>query len=158
MAGKVRVTADENGNIITVSQNPEFGFIRIAQDVCEFTINGWLRMKTRSALIHGTIKDLQEANFTAGQELPGKIVVKESHQPFDPENPDRNIKIAGDTGIVCRADDQPIYRQTFYTQDPNAYDEFIMHDNKEEIKEVMEANKLINQQFTMPTQQPVVTL
>ena len=46
--------------------------------------------------------------------LPGKIVVVESLTPFNPENPDRDLKIAGGTGVICRIDDQPIYRQTFY--------------------------------------------
>jgi hypothetical protein len=157
MTSKVRVTADDNGNIIAVSQNPEYGYIRIEQDVCEFSVDGWLRMRTRSALVHGLMTDLQDANFTKGQELPGKIVVRESHMPFDLGNPDRNLKLAGETGVVCRVGDQPIYRQTFYTQDPTAYDEFIQHDNKQEIREVMEASKMLHQ-FSLPTEQAVVNL
>lgn len=160
MTSKVKVTADPNGNIITVSQNPEYGYIRVSQDVCEFSIDGWLRLRTRSALVHGRMVDLEAANFYDNQELPGKIVVKESHIPFDLDNPDRNLKVAGDSGVICRVGDQPIYRQTFYTQDPHAYDEFIRHDNKEEIREVNTANKIMNQQFVMPTgaEQPVLAL
>lgn len=158
MTSKVRVTADENGNIISVSQNPDYGYIRVQQDVCEFSLDGWLRLRTRSALVHGKMTDLLEANFTKDQELPGKIVVKESHTPFDQENPDRNIKIAGDTGIICRVGDQPIYRQTFYSSDPDSIDEFIMHDNKDEIREVMQASKVLNQQFILPVEQAVTTL
>jgi len=144
MTTKVKVTADENGNIISVSQNPEFGYIRVSQDVHEFTGDGWLRLRTRSALVHGSMKDLDEANFMKNQELPGKIIVRESFVPFDQENPDRNLKIAGDTGVICRVGDQPIYRQTFYTQNPNMFDEFIKHDNSEEIKETKEAVKQLS--------------
>ena len=60
------------------------------------------------------------------------------------ENPDRDLKIAGDTGIVCRIDDQPIYRQTFYTSNMLGFDQLITHDNTDEIKDVMYAQKTMN--------------
>ena len=139
---KVVVTADANGNVIGVSQNnPEYGYIRVEQNAIQINDEGWLRRSKRSALIKGKVEDLLSFDFKAEQSLPGKIVVKESLIPFNPENPDKNLKIAGDTGIICRVDDEPIYRQTFYTQNENAIDEFIMHTNKDEIKEVMNAQK-----------------
>ncbi len=138
---KVTVTADRNGNIVNISDNnPEFGYIRVEQVTTQIT-NGWLRNVKRSTLIKGKVADLLEAKFSNGQELPGKIVVVESFNPFNPENPDRDLKIAGDTGVICRVDDQPIYRQSVYTVNDQAQDEFITHNNIEEIRQVAEVQK-----------------
>lgn len=142
MNTKVFVTADENGNVIGISKNnPEYGYIRVEQTAPMVSDKGWLKISKRSTLIKGKVEDLQTLNYTAGQQLPGSIVIKESLTPFNTENPDRDLKIAGDTGVVCRIDDQPIYRQTFYTTNPNSYDELITHDNSEEIREVQAAQK-----------------
>lgn len=140
----VRVVADELGNIINVSKNsPEYGYVRVQQVVAQVNDEGWLRMTKRSALIKGKVEDLMEMNYADNQELPGKIVVKEQVMPFNEENPERDLKIAGDTGIVCRIDDQPIYRQTFYTTNQNSIDELLMHTNGIEIREVQAAQKTL---------------
>lgn len=142
---KVVVTADKTGNIIGVSENnPEYGYVRVEQSGSFINDQGWLRVSRRSALIKGLVKDLVETGFTEGQELNGKIVVVESLTPFNPENPDRDLKIAGETGVVCRIDDQPIYRQTFYTTNVNNEDQLIMHNNGEEIREVQAAQRSIS--------------
>jgi len=157
MYGKVKVTADENGNIIGRSQNnPEFGYIRVEQQVTQINQEGWLRRATRSALIKGRVDDLVAASFTAGQELPGKIVVRESFEPFNPQNPDRDLKMAGTTGVICRVGDQPIYRQSFYVTDDTASDELIMHDNREEIRQVQAVLRLTEKDTFKET--PVATL
>lgn len=141
---KVRVTADINGNVIGVSQNnPEYGYVRVEQSVTQISEAGWLKPVKRSALIKGKVDDLAQAGFIEGHELSGKIIVKESLTPFNPENPDKDLKIAGQTGVVCRIDDQPIYRQTFYTSNQDAYDELITHDNTIEIREVQVAQREI---------------
>lgn len=128
--------ADELGNVISVSKNnPEYGYVRVQQVVAGFTPDGWARVQTRSALLKGKIDELKAFNFKAGQTLNGKIVVKEAFTPFNNEFPEKDLKLAGTTGIVCRVDDQPIYRQTFFTQDMNAQDELIMHNNTDEIRE-----------------------
>jgi len=139
---KVRVAADINGNVIGVSQNnPEYGYVRVEQSVTQISEAGWLKPVKRSALIKGKVEDLAEAGFVEGHELSGKIIVKESLTAFNPENPDRDLKIAGVTGVVCTIDDQPIYRQTFYTSNQEAYDDLITHDNTIEIREVQAAQK-----------------
>lgn len=145
MNSKVVITADENGNIISVSpNNPEYGSIRVESVVNQINNQGWLKPVKRTAFIKGLIKDLHDANFKSGQVLPGRIIVKESFAPFNPINPEKNLKIAGETGIVCRVDDQPIYRQTFYTEDSNAQDELITHNNGEEIREVQAATRTMS--------------
>lgn len=147
---KVRVTADKTGNVIGVSQNnPEYGYIRVEQQAIQINDQGWLRNSKRSALIKGKMVDLLETGYREGTELPGRIVIMESLTPFNTENPDRDLKVAGDTGIVCRVDDQPIYRQSFYTTNPNAYDEFITHNNSEEIREVMTAQRTMSSLSSM---------
>lgn len=149
MTNKVKVTADANGSIIGVSQNnPEYGYVRVEQTVTQIDHRGWLKNTKRSTLIKGLVEDLANAGFKSGTELPGKIVVIESLTPFNQENPERDLKIAGDSGIVCRIDDQPIYRQTFYTPDVNAYDELLIHNNNEEIREVMEASRALSSMRT----------
>jgi hypothetical protein len=143
--GKVVVTADQNGNVIGVSENnPEYGYVRVEQTGSFINDQGWLRISRRSALIKGLVKDLVETGFSAGQEIPGKIVVIESLTPFNSENPERDLKIAGDTGVICRYDDQPIYRQSFYTSNMSANDQFIVHTNSQEIKEVQAAQRSIS--------------
>lgn len=143
--GKVVVTADQNSNVIGVSENnPEYGYVRVEQTGSFINDQGWLRISRRSALIKGLVKDLVETGFSAGQEIPGKIVVIESLTPFNSENPERDLKIAGDTGVICRYDDQPIYRQSFYTSNMSANDQFIVHTNSQEIKEVQAAQRSIS--------------
>jgi len=145
MIETVTVTADKNGNIIGISpNNPEYGYIRVEQNATQINDQGWLRNVKRSALIKGRVKDLMDCNYTNGSTIQGKIVVKESLIPFNTENPDRDLKIAGDTGVICRVDDEPIYRQTFFTTNPNNHDEFITHNNTEEIKEVQAAQLSIS--------------
>lgn len=139
---KVTVVADKNGNVIGVSaNNPDYGYIRVEQQAIQINNEGWLRNVKRSALLKGKTEDLLSTGYTEGTTLPGKIVVVESLVPFNTENPDRDLKIAGDTGIICRIDDQPIYRQSFYTSNSNAVDELITHDNSDEIRDVQTAQK-----------------
>lgn len=154
---KVTITSDDMGNVITVSQNnPEYGFIRVEQVANQINEDGWFKLSRRSALIKGKVEDLKQANYFGGKELPGKIVIKESLTPFDETNPDRHMKIAGSTGIVCTVDDQPIYRNTFYTTNPNAEDQLIMHDEscKQEIRNVQMAQNVITKNITLKDMQP----
>lgn len=142
---KVVVCADKNSNVIVVSENnPEYGYVRVEQTGTFINDQGWLRVSRRSGLIKGLVKDLVEAQFHEGKELNGKIVVIESLTPFNPENPDRDLKVAGDTGIICRYDDQPIYRQSFYTPNDNAQDQLIPHTNSQEIREVQIAQRTMS--------------
>lgn len=150
---KVKVTADKNNNVITVSpNNPEYGWI-IVEQMTAVLENGWMKNVLRKARINGKVEDLAQAKFTAGQELPGKIVVIESTTPFNTENPDRDLKIAGKTGVICRYYDEPIYRQAVYTSNPNLVDELIPHTNAEEIREVVLAQKML---ADLPTEEPAL--
>lgn len=145
MDSKVFVRADDQGNVIGVSENnPEYGYVKVQQLAMQINDQGWLRQVLRTALIKGKVEDLLKCDFKADQVIPGKIIVRESLTPFNEENPDRDLKVAGSTGVVCRVNDQPIYRQSFYTQNMNSVDELIMHTNTDEIKDVQSAQNEIS--------------
>ena len=150
---KVKIASDKNGNIITVSpNNPEYGWI-IVEQLTHQLEGGWLKPVLRKARITGKMEDLLNIDYKAGQELSGQIIVLESLTPFDNETPDRDLKIAGKTGVICRYFDQPIYRQCYYTSNPNSQDELINHTNKDEIREVMLAQKMLSE---LPTEEPAL--
>lgn len=135
MESKVRVVADAAGNVIVKSLNsPEFGYIRVVQDRVIFDESGFMSKKPTGAIINGLITDLQSMNWVKDQELTGRVVIKHSLEPFNKKSPERDYKVAGDTGITCCVDGKPIYRKTFYSADPNTLDSpVILHDNKEDI-------------------------
>lgn len=137
MENKVRVVADELGNPIVQTSNPEIGYVKLEQNVKTFE-NGWLRNQKRTALIFGKIEDLKSFNFKQNQELDGKIVINESFTPFNASNAERELKIAGKTGIHCHVDGQPIYRISRYTTNLEEQDVFIQHNNTEEIREALQ--------------------
>lgn len=132
---KVKVTADAAGNVIVPSKNnKDWGYIRVEQTRMVIDENNIARKKTVSALINGTIEDLKGFGWTKNQEVEGKIIIRERVEAFNDENPERDYKIAGETGIVCTVNDQPIYRKAFYTMNMNAFDEPMAHDNGVHIK------------------------
>ena len=135
MDSRVKVTADKAGNVIVRSQNnADFGHIRVEQTRMVVEENGFARKKTLSALIPGTIVDLKGFGWEAGQEVEGKIIVKESLTPFNKRDPERDFKIAGKSGVICSVNEDPIYRKHFYTLSSTSDDVLVAHDNEEEIK------------------------
>jgi hypothetical protein len=135
MDSKVKVLKNEDGSVLTVSENnPEYAWVRVQQIRTVVDDSGFLRRKPVNAIVPGHIDDMKAMNFYADQELPGKVLVKESLLPFNTKDPQRDLKVAGSTGIVCTLEGYPIYRKTYYTTKSNADDIFVQHDNKEEIK------------------------
>jgi hypothetical protein len=136
MNTKVKVVGDATtGSVITLSGNAQFGYVRLEQVRSVIDDNGFLRRKPVSTLIHGDINELKAMNFYAGQELPGQIVIKEALEPFNSKTPERDLKVAGSTGIVCTFEGQPIYRKTAYTTASNAQDTLIKHDNVDQLRD-----------------------
>jgi hypothetical protein len=135
MNSKVIVTADATTNsVVNVSENPEYGWIRVEQVRTMVDDNGFLKRKVVSAIVPGLLSDLQSSGFFAGQQLDGKIVVQESLEPFNKKTPERDLKIAGDTGVVCSIGGLPIYRKTVWSLDATAQDTLIKHDNVEQLR------------------------
>ena len=142
MSNKKVVVTALKGVVIAVSEsNAEFGHVRVQQERSVYDDRGWLRRKLVTALIPGSIEDLKAEGFQDGQELPGKIVIKESQSPFNKKDPDRDLKIAGETGITCKKGGKPIYIKAFYTEDANASDALVAHDNTDEIRMAYETKK-----------------
>jgi len=133
---KVKVVADATtGSVINLSvNNPEYGYVRLEQKRSIVDDNGFLRVKPVSTLLHGTVSELKAAGFFAGQELNGQIVIQERLTPFNEKSPEKDLKVAGSTGIVCTLEGQPIYRRTLYTAVSNAADTLIKHDNVEQLR------------------------
>jgi hypothetical protein len=136
MNSKVIVLADEaTGSVVNISSNnSDYGFVRVQQVRTMIDDNGFLRRKAISALIPGIASELKESGFFAGQQLDGKIIVEESLEAFNDKNPDRDVKTAGETGIVCTLGGFPIYRRTKFSFDASASDLLIKHDNVEELR------------------------
>jgi hypothetical protein len=142
MDSKVKVTADETGAVIIVSKNnPEWAHIRVEQSRIVIDDNGFARRKVISALVHGTVEDLKSFGWTKGKDLEGKVIFKESLEPFNVKEPERDYKVAGKTGIVCCQDGQPIYRKTFYTLNGSAEDISVAHTNIEDIRAAYASEK-----------------
>lgn len=136
MQNKVQIVPDELGNVIRVSQNnPEFGHVKLEQERITFGNTGWVNRKNVSTLLHGKVEDFREMGINKMTEISGKIVIRESLEPFNSNDPDRDLKIAGNTGIICCKDGQPIYRKTVFTADINAEDVLVSHDNGDAIRE-----------------------
>jgi len=132
---KVIVVANEDGEVVQKSENnTEYGHIRVEQTRSIIDDRGWLTRKKLVALIPGKVEDLEESGYVNGEELEGKIVIKESIEPFNSKYPERDLKYAGTTGIVCKSGDNPIYRKALYTMDMSATDELVPHTNGDEIR------------------------
>lgn len=138
---KVVVVANDSGNVVQQSEsNSEFGHIRVEQMRTIIDQRGWVNRKKYIALIAGKTEDLEALEYQDGQQLDGKIVVKESLTPFNAKNPDRDLKYAGNSGIICMHNDQPIYRKCVYTLDSGSQDEFVHHTNVAEIKKAFNSS------------------
>ena len=134
--GKVTIVADDNGNVIRVSKNnPEYGHVRLVQEKTFIGAGNWAKRQTRSTLLHGTVEDLQATGLAEAKELPGHIVSREHLEPFQEKDGDRDLKVAGDTGVICCSYGQPIYRKAFYSMDLSEPDVLIQHTNQDAIRE-----------------------
>ena len=135
MNSKVKVLKNEDGSVLNVSEkNPEYAWVRVQQIRTIVDETGFLRRKPVSAVVSGHIDDMKAMNFFADQELPGNVLIKESLVPFNSKDPQRDLKIAGDTGIVCTLEGLPIYRKTYWSTKANVEEVLVQHDNKEQIK------------------------
>ena len=136
MQSKVNIIADDKGNVVRQSNtNAEFGHVRLVQTRVTFGNSGWVKKSNISTLLHGKLEDLQEMGLESMEFLPGKIVIKEQLEAFSVNDGNRDYKMAGDTGIICCVDGQPIYRKTFFVADVTAQDVLIAHNNSAAIKE-----------------------
>jgi DNA polymerase III epsilon subunit-like protein len=76
-----------------------------------------------------------------GDILPGKIIILESLTPFDREldRMENDLKISAENGVVPFSIDlDPIYRKTYYDSSGQMKDEYLEHDNEDEICQARE--------------------
>lgn len=143
---KVKVVADENGNVIRQSRNPEIGYIVLRQEQDEISKSGWINTKTRTALLKGTLDQLKNQKLRKNSTLPGKIVVFETTTPLSSLDPERGLKRAGKDGIICcTADGEPIYRETYWDPTGEDTDVMIAHANGDAIREANAAKVLTSE-------------
>jgi hypothetical protein len=129
--GKIEIIPSENGQVVNVNVNkPEYGYVRVKQSVSKINANGWLSSETRYLLINGRLEELQNSGFTVDTKLPGKLVREESLEPFTEYS---TPKVAGDSGVICSYQGQPIYSRVAYDPTGTKDDVLIAHDNKDEI-------------------------
>ena len=123
----VIVKHPETGLVITPSVNkPEFGTIRIDQEANVFN-NGFFAVQKRTAFIRGRITDLESLGLKDGSTLDGKIIRKESFEPFY-EN--QEPKINPQTNEVILTDGRPTYLEFEYTEDKDASDHWVAESNE----------------------------
>ena len=138
----VVVKHPETGLIITPSVNkPEFGTIRIDQEANVFN-NSFFVVQKRTAFVRGRITDLESLGLKDGSTLDGKIIRKESFEPFY-EN--QEPKINPQTNEVILTDGRPTYLEFEYTEDKNASDHWVAESN-----EVAETADILAEQSMEP--------
>lgn len=131
MNNKVTVLASANETLVTVNpNNPEYGYIRVGQTLSKFSPEGWIKNENRSFLLKGRVAELQNCGLSVGQGMPGRLVRQEALEPFDDYS---QPKVAGDSGVICKVNGQPIYSRVVYDATGTMEDTLIAHDNKEEI-------------------------
>jgi len=128
---KVIVTAKDGQVVITSSNNPEFGYLRVASTQASFNDQGFVTMQKRSALIRGKVADLEALNLKEGQTLAGKIVIIESTTPTNENDPEQDLKVNPKTEEVLTHDGSPIYRVGRYSESATAMDTLLKHDTQE---------------------------
>lgn len=152
MQTKVKVTANPVTNsVFTLNTNEDgtpklgkdgnrYGFIRVEQKVVDLT-EALARVSVRSAIKSIAEKSFEAAKdvLTPGMELTGKIIRKESLT----KELGYNEKRAGnaENAPLCTVAGKPIYQTSEYTEDANAMDVLIDHDNLNEIKAFQAAEK-----------------
>ena len=151
----VKVVPNVDGSLISTSpSNAAWGWYKVEQERMTINEEGVARMEKLSAIVQGWMKDISGLKWTLGMNLPGKIIIRESLTPFNKRNPEKDLKIAGKSGVICKVNDQPIYRRYFYNQNSQAEDVLIAHNNKEEIKLAYAALQETVEDYDMSEQDP----
>ena len=130
----------ETGAVITPStNNPAFGTIRL-DELKKSLEGGFGQDQKRSAFVRGSMEFLNSLNLKAGQSLPGKIIKRESFEPFyEGQTP----KINPTTAEIVLTNGRETYLEFVYTEDANATDQWVGANNAEVSAEV--ANALTEQ-------------
>jgi hypothetical protein len=144
----VQVSLNKENQVVTAyPNNPEFGYVILKS---EETImdNGWLKIKSRTTLMRGETKLLQN-HFSAGQTLSGRIQVIECTEDNIPAKQssqlDKNAgfeeaiapflkRAGGEDAPVLMSDDKRILRFTDYDASGESTDVRVAHTNTDAVK------------------------
>ena len=132
----VRVASHpKTGAVITVSSNnPEYGTIRLDEESVQFQ-NNFMNKTRRSVFIRGKVVDLESLGYKANQALAGKIIKRESFEPFyEGQEPKMNPT----TGDIVLKDNKPVYLEFIYTLDAKAQDVWV-ESSEEDLDPVAES-------------------
>tara|TARA_R100001440_G_scaffold136_1_gene341 strand:+ start:5199 stop:5924 length:726 start_codon:yes stop_codon:yes gene_type:complete len=143
----VVICKDDQKNVIRVSKNnPLYAHVRLTQERSWISANGWFTVREISTLIQGETAKLKASGIGRKSKLPGNIYIKEQLTPFSKNDPKRDLKFAGKTGVTCKAADPEtgeivdIYRKTFYDATGTNEDILIEHINGDEIRKANNAD------------------
>ena len=135
---KPKVMAGRNGNAVSLSRNPDEGYIMLEQVIPYVNPKtNFLSEKRRTALLLGSTSMLLNLKWKVGQEVSGTIVLTESLVWEKGMQP----KMAGNTGAACTLKGKQIYHKTTFSFDPDEPDVLVKHDNNHEIATAAKAQR-----------------
>lgn len=152
---KISIKPNADGAPISAyKSNPEFGYIVLESSVSTVD-NGWLRKKTRTALVRAEIPLLVEFVAGMGNKIPGHIVVREYLESELPANIQAQfdkaddyeeavaqfVKRAGEDGPELTVGGERIFRFSDYDATGQLQDISVVHDNQAEIAEFRASQK-----------------
>lgn len=116
----------KNNQVFTPNEQPskngkQLGFFIVKSSVFNME-NGFIVKQTRSATLTVEQSLVKDLGWKEGTQLPGKIVVQESFEPF---YEGQEQKINPDTKADVLVDGRKVYRQSRYTDDLTATDSLI---------------------------------
>ncbi len=140
-------------DIIRVNANkPEFGYIMV-ESVQPVFRDGFLNLNRRVALVSAKVSDLEQYildnGISAGSDIAGKIVVKESLEQHDlyPKAVDSFVGIkyrnaaAKELDLPYLVGDMPVYRKAIFTEDMSMTDTLVAHTNQDAIQQFLDEQK-----------------
>ena len=124
------------GLVITPStKNPEYGTISVKETHKSMEGN-FLNIQNRVAFIRGKLTDLSSLGLKEGQKISGKIIRRESFEPFyEGQLP----KVNPNTGEIVLKNSKPVYMEQVYTANTDAHDEWVGANNTQVAEQVAQA-------------------
>ncbi len=150
------VPVQSNG--VRLTKKDGFGFTRLGMAFLKDNMEAGYLLMNNFNNEQKLIETIDLMGITVGDAIPGKVlVVEESLNPFSLKNPERDLKFAGNTGIVCSAPDEngevcSIYRRVKLAPvgTPNV---LIAHTNSAEIQAF---NSAAWEKMNAPVQTPAI--
>lgn len=123
-----------SGDGVRSTKKDDTSFIRLGSVVLGDGLRTSIRLTNNFMPTEELVSTLDTICATAGSKIPGKLIAIEAVTPFRKVNAELDLKYADRTaGIVCRVDDQPIYRQIVHKYSSEAQDILVQHTNRDEI-------------------------